>query len=132
MTIDTGHSLSGGENMAEAAVIISDFGQASCSHMHFNDNYRSWDDDMIVGSVHFAEFVELMFWLKEVGYDGWYSMDQYPYREDGQGALRGSVEFLMGLEAMLDGGAMSEIRALIAEGDAIKSAAWVRSKLFRK
>ena len=49
---------------------------------------------MIVGSVHFVEFVELLFWLREIGYEGWYSMDQYPYREDGQGALRSSVEFL--------------------------------------
>ena len=131
VTIDTGHSLSGGENVAEAAVIISDFGR-KLFHMHFNDNYRSWDDDMIVGSVHFVEYIELLFWLREVGYDGWYSMDQYPYREDGQGALRSSVEFLMGIESLLEGNAMGEIRALIAESDPVKSTAWVRSKLFRK
>jgi xylose isomerase len=131
VTIDTGHSLAGGENMAEAVVLLSDFGH-KLFHMHFNDNYRSWDDDMIVGSVHFVEFLELLFWLKEVGYDGWYSMDQYPYREDGPGALRGSVEFLMGVESMLEGSAMGEIRALIARGDPVESTAWVRTKLFRK
>jgi xylose isomerase len=131
VTIDTGHSLSGGENMAEAAVLLSDFGK-KLFHMHFNDNYRSWDDDMIVGSVHFVEFIELLFWLKEVGYEGWYSMDQYPYREDGQGALRASVEFLMGIEALLDAAAMAEIRALVAAGDAVKSTAWLRSKIFAR
>jgi xylose isomerase len=129
VTIDTGHSLAGGENLAESAVILSDFGK-KLFHMHFNDNYRSWDDDMIVGSVHFVEYIELLFWLHEVGYEGWYSMDQYPYREDGQGALRGSVEFLMGIEGLLEGKSMAEIRALIAEGDPVKSTAWVRSKLF--
>ena len=129
VTIDTGHSLSGGENMAEAAVILSDYGR-KLFHLHFNDNYRSWDDDMIVGSVHFAEFVELLFWLREVGYDGWYSMDQYPYREDGQAAIRSSVEFLRGLETMLDG-SMDELRGIIASGDPIKYTAWIRSKLFR-
>ena len=131
VTIDTGHSLSGGENMAEAAVLLTDFGNR-LFHMHFNDNYRSWDDDMIVGSVHFVEFIELLFWLKELGYPGWYSMDQYPYREDGQGALRGSVEFLMGIDAMLDPSSMSELRALVAAGDAVRSTAWVRGKLFGK
>jgi xylose isomerase len=131
VTIDTGHSLFAGENVAEAAVIISDFGR-KLFHMHFNDNYRGWDDDMIVGSVHFAEFLELLFWLHEVGYDGWYSMDQYPYREDGQGALRNSVEFLRSLEAMLDETAMQEIRGLIAEGDAVKSTAWLRGRMFGK
>jgi xylose isomerase len=131
VTIDTGHSLVGGENVAESAVILSDYGRR-LFHMHFNDNYRGWDDDMIVGSVHFIEFLELLFWLREVGYDGWFSMDQYPYREDGQGALRNSVEFLNGLEAMLEGTAMDEIRSLIAEGDAVKSTAWFRAKVFGK
>jgi len=60
VTIDTGHSFAGGENMAEAAVILSDYGR-KLFHLHFNDNYRSWDDDMIVGSVHFAEFLEPLF-----------------------------------------------------------------------
>ena len=131
VTIDTGHSFVAGENVAEAAVILSDFGRR-LFHMHFNDNYRGWDDDMIVGSVHFVEFLELLFWLREVGYEGWYSMDQYPYREDGQGALRNSVEFLQSLEAMLDETTMEEIRGLIAEGDAVKSTAWFRAKVFGK
>ncbi len=129
VTIDTGHALVGGENLAESAVILSDYGK-KLFHMHFNDNYRSWDDDMIVGSVHFVEYIELLFWLKEIGYDSWYSMDQYPYREDGQGAVRGSVEFLQGIEAMLDDRAMGELRLIIAAGDPVRSTAWVREKLF--
>jgi len=83
---------------------------------------------MIVGSVHLVEFIELLFWLKELGYDGWYSMDQYPYREDAQGALRNSVEFLQDIEAMLTEKSREEIRAILAEGDAVKSTTWLRSK----
>ncbi len=115
--------------MAEAAALLTKSGN-KLFHMHFNDNYRFWDDDMIVGSVHFVEFVELLYWLKKLNYSGWYSMDQYPYREDAQGALRGSVEFLQGIDAMLTPKGMEEIRAVIAEGDAVKSAAWIRSKMF--
>ena len=44
--------------MAEAAVLLRTTGK-KLFHIHFNDNYRSWDDDMIVGSVHLVEFVEL-------------------------------------------------------------------------
>jgi sugar phosphate isomerase/epimerase len=131
VTIDTGHSFVAGENIAEAAVFLSHFG-AKLFHLHFNDNYRSWDDDMMVGSVHFVEYIELMFWLKEIGYDGWLSMDQYPYREDGKGALQGSVEFLQGIEAMLDDSARAEIRAIIARGEAVEAMAWFRSKIFRR
>jgi Sugar phosphate isomerases/epimerases len=97
VTIDAGHSFVAGENVAEAAAVLSDFGR-KLFHMHFSDNYRSWDDDMIVGSVHFAEFLEL----------------------------------LQGLEAMLDDGAIEDIRGLIAEGDAVKSTAWQRTKIFGK
>jgi hypothetical protein len=57
-------------------------------------------------------------------------MDQYPYREDAQGALRNSVEFLQGIEAMLDAKSMGEIRALFTQGDAVKSTAWIKSKIF--
>ncbi len=131
VTIDTGHALAGYENLAESAVILSDYGK-KLFHMHFNDNYRSWDDDMIVGSVHFTEYVELLFWLKEIGYDSWYSMDQYPYREDGQEALRASVEFLQGVDAMLDVRSMAELRAIVAKGDPIESTRWIRGKLFGK
>ena len=129
VTIDTGHSLVAGEDMAEAAALLDHSGK-KLFHMHFNDNYRFWDDDMIVGSVHLVEFIELLFWLKELGYDGWYSMDQYPYREDAQGALRNSVEFLQDIEAMLTEKSREEIRALLAAGDAVKSTSWIRSKIF--
>jgi sugar phosphate isomerase/epimerase len=99
-------------------------------HLHFNDNYRSWDDDMIVGSVHLVEYLELLFWLREIGYDGWYSMDQYPYREDAQGALRSSVKFLKALDRLLDDRSMEGIRQLLAEGDAVKSTDWLRRRIF--
>jgi xylose isomerase len=130
VTIDTGHALAAYENLAESVMLLHSFGN-KLFHLHFNDNYRSWDDDMIVGSVHFVEYIEMLFWLKEIGYDGWYSMDQYPYREDGQGALRGSVEFLQGVELMLDNTAMLELRAIVAGGDPVESTAWVRSRLFK-
>ena len=46
--------------------------------------------------------------------------------------VRSSVEFLQGVEAMLDEGAMADLRALIAEGDAVKSTAWLSRELFGK
>ncbi len=128
--IDTGHALMGGENVAEAVVILQTYGK-KLFHMHFNDNYGSWDDDMIIGSVHFPVYVETLFWLKETGYDGWYSMDQYPYREDGQGAVRESVRFLQMIEARLTKEVMEEIRELQRIGDAVESQRWLRETFFK-
>lgn len=129
--IDVGHALMGGENAAQSAVLLQEHG-GKLFHMHFNDNYRTWDDDMIVGSLHMIEYFELLFWLREVNYQGWYSMDQYPYREDGVAAVRESVAFLQSVEAILAPGVMAEMRALIASGDATSTTRWMRELLFAR
>jgi len=129
LTIDVGHSWVAYENVAEAVVILKMYGD-KLFHVHFNDNYGFWDDDMIVGSVHFVEYLELLFWLKETGYAGWYSMDQYPYREDAQASLRESIEFLKCIDKLLTPDAMDELREIIKKGDATQSTAWVRKKIF--
>jgi xylose isomerase len=128
--IDTGHAFVAGENVAESIVILQEYGR-KLFHMHFNDNYGTWDDDMIVGSVHFPRYIEMLFWLKETKYDGWLSMDQYPYREDGQGALRESVEFLRMIEEKLSDQVIEEIRDLLTKGNAVESQRWIRKTFFK-
>ncbi|RKX83079.1 MAG: sugar phosphate isomerase/epimerase [Spirochaetes bacterium] len=127
VTIDTGHSFLGGENAAEAVVLAKQAGN-KLFHMHFNDNYRAWDDDMIVGSIHSAEFIELLYWLDKCGYDGWFSMDQYPYREDAVGAISESVNWLK----LFDGIVIKnreKINKVIMEGNAVKASALLRNIL---
>lgn len=127
--IDVGHAFMAGENVAESAVLLQHHG-GKLFHMHFNDNYRSWDDDMIVGSVHLVEYLELLFWLAETGYSGWYSMDQYPYREDGAAAVCESVALLRSLEDLLTPERRGQLRDLIEQGDATRSTRWMRELLF--
>ena len=99
VTIDTGHAFVAGENVAEAVVLARRAGNR-LFHMHFNDNYASWDDDMIVGSVHTLVYLEMLYWLDRCGYAGWLSMDQYPYREDAAGAIGESIEWLVAFDAL--------------------------------
>ena len=47
--------------MAEAIAIAGNAGRLF--HMHFNDNYAFWDDDMIVGSIHSVPYLEMLYWL---------------------------------------------------------------------
>lgn len=129
--IDVGHALMASENVAESAVLLQHHGDR-LFHMHFNDNYRSWDDDMIVGSLHTVEYLELLFWLSEIKYEGWYSMDQYPYRENGASAVSESVAFLRSIDRLLTTERMQEIRSLIAKGDATKTTGWMRELLLGK
>jgi xylose isomerase len=124
ITIDTGHSFYGGENVAEAVVLAKRAGDM-LYHMHFNDNYSSWDDDMIVGSVHFRCYVELLFWLKKTNYKGWLSMDQYPYREDAIGAISESILWLKTIEKIIDQN-YNEIESLIKLNDAVETSRFLR------
>lgn len=127
--IDVGHSLAAQENVAESAWMLQHYGQ-KLFHMHYNDNYGHWDDDMIVGSVHLTHYIELFYWLKKSGYQGWHSMDLYPYREDGGRAVAESVAFLRELEAAMTESRLAEIGQLLAEGDATASVRWVREFIF--
>lgn len=128
VTIDTGHAMMGGENMAESAELLLKHGKLF--HMHFNDNYRNWDNDMIVGSIHHVEFIELLYWLRKGGYDGWYSMDQYPYREEAAEALSASIETITALEEKIDRIGMERLSALIRKGSATEISRAIKELLF--
>ena len=100
VTMDVGHSLMAKENPAQTAAVL--MAQKRLFHLHLNDNYLLADDDMPVGSVHFLQFLELFFWLKRCGYDGWYSLDMYPYRDDPDAAVRSSVKFIRNAERLTE------------------------------
>ncbi len=100
VTMDVGHSLMAKENPAEVAAIL--LSQNRLFHLHLNDNYLMADDDMPTGSVHFLHFMELFYWLKRCGYQGWYSLDMYPYRDDPDEAVRSSIRFIRGMERFVD------------------------------
>ena len=127
VTIDTGHAFVAGEVVGESIVLAKRAGNRLL-HMHFNDNFGSWDDDMIVGSVHSVCYLETLYWLDRCGYEGWLSMDQYPYREDAAGAIGESILWLRKFDAILQA-KRSAIDTLIAAGDAVRTSAFLRSVL---
>jgi xylose isomerase len=127
VTIDTGHAFYAGEVVADQVVLAKRAGNR-LFHMHFNDNFAAWDDDMIVGSVHTVEYLEMLYWLDRTGYGGWYSMDQYPYREDAAGAIGESVQWLKQFDAILEAN-RSEIDGLVANGDAVVTSRFLRKVL---
>lgn len=128
--VDVGHALMAYENPAESVVILNR--QNRLFHLHFNDNYRNWDDDLIVGSVHLWETLELVYWLEEIGYDGWYSLDIFPYREDGVSAIRQSLDnlkMLIEIAAQLDRSTIGEIQT---SNNAENMIEFLRNSVLRK
>jgi xylose isomerase len=127
VAIDTGHAFAGGEVVGEA-IVLARRGGNRLFHMHFNDNHGTWDDDMIVGSVHSVCYLETLYWLDRCGYTGWLSMDQYPYREDGAGAIGESILWLCQFDAILQAH-RTEIDGLVAAGDAVATSRFLRGVL---
>jgi xylose isomerase len=125
ITIDTGHAFVAGEVVGEAVVLARRAGNR-LFHMHFNDNYVTTDDDMIVGTVHSVCYLETLYWLDRCGYTGWLSMDQYPYREDAAGAIGESIMWLRQFSDVLDA-RRSEIDQLVLQQDAVATSRFLRT-----
>lgn len=125
--LDWGHALQGGENVAESAAILASYGKLD--YLHLNDNYRSWDDDMMVGALHLVEYLELIYWLKRLDYQGWLTLDIFPFREDGVQAVIQSKEWLESFFRAVDRVGMDAFAKTIAEADATKSSKLIRQAL---
>ena len=125
--VDFGHSLQGGENVAAAAALISTHGKLD--YMHLNDNYRTWDDDMMVGAVHLVEYLELVYWLRRIDYKGWLTLDIFPYREDGVQAAIQCREWMEKFFAAVDSVGMDAFAKVIEVADPCKASELVRKAL---
>jgi xylose isomerase len=73
VTMDVGHALIAKETPAEVAAIAAQAGRLF--YVHFNDNAREWDWDMLPGSVNVWDLVEVLFYLDRLNWDGWLSYD---------------------------------------------------------
>jgi xylose isomerase len=126
---DVGHSLYGGENLAEVVALCQRKGRLF--HLHMNDNYGNWDWDLNVGSVHFLAYIEMMYWLRKTHYDGWYSMDIFSYRIDPTEAMAESLLWTQSLYNVIDRIGMTQLEALLAAGDANATSKFFREWMFR-
>ncbi|MBO5051626.1 MAG: sugar phosphate isomerase/epimerase [Clostridia bacterium] len=130
IALDYGHAALGYETAAEAVAMCKMYGDR-LKHIHINDNYRLWDDDMIVGTVHSLEYLEFFYWLKRTGYEGYLVIDQFPYREDGRDAVAESAEWLDALIALTEKIDANEAEAVIAKRDGVAASKFMRKILFK-
>ncbi|MDD2764334.1 MAG: sugar phosphate isomerase/epimerase [Opitutaceae bacterium] len=122
--LDTGHAAEAYENPAESVALLGR--RRQLAYMHFNDNWHAWDDDMLVGSIHIPELLETIYWLKRIGYNGWYTLDIFPYREDGVKAASESIAWIKGAAELIDRIGMDRIGGIIERGDATEASALMR------
>jgi xylose isomerase len=97
--------------------------------MHMNDNYRAGDLDMIFGSVHTIEFIEMFYWLRRTGYNHFMSIDLFAYRTDPAQSVAEGVRWMRAFDTLIDRLGMEALGRLIADGDPVKTSAFLRETL---
>ena len=80
--------------------------------------------------LHTLEYLEFFYWLGRTGYNGWLTIDQFPYREDGRDAVAESVRWMQKLRGALKRTDLSAIERVLASKDAVASSRLMRSILF--
>jgi xylose isomerase len=126
--LDFGHALFGGESPADSAQLAIDYGRLF--GMDVNDNLRSWDDDMVAGTVHPIELFEFFHVLRKNGWEGVWQLDQFPFREDSVVAADHAISFLKRVEHGLDLLDMSALKAAQDSHDAMAALALAQKALF--
>ena len=116
-TMDTGHALLAGEGTAWAASLLAQAGKLFL--VHVNDNYRNWDWDMIPGSINTWDWVELVFYLDELGYDGWLTSDVAPFRIDSVKTFSSTYRSIVWAQKVVEKIGREELRRIIHEGDPV-------------
>ena len=118
ITLDFGHSIAALETPAESAVLAMTEGRLQ--QVHLNDNYRDWDHDLVPGAVNVWDHIEFFYWLRKLGYEGWFNIDIYPYRDDGHEVLERAVQVIRKCELVVDKLFEMDIEPLIRAGQHMK------------
>lgn len=100
VTMDVGHALIAGECPAAEMVIAHEADRLF--YVHFNDNDRGADWDMLPASVHLWQTLETLHYMRKIGFDGWLAYDVFTRSGDNAEAIAATFEIMEDLEKLLD------------------------------
>lgn len=128
MTVDTGHVLQNSHNMAQVCEIADNHGLLW--NLHTNDNYGSWDSDMVTGSVRLIEYLEFFYVIRKINYDAWISVDIFPFRENAFEAAKESILYMKKFDNFIDRIGIKKINTLISDRNITEVFKTVRENVF--
>src|SRR5512146_599709 len=112
--MEVGQSLIAKEPPAEALRLASLAGRLF--YVHFNDNGRDWDWDMMPGSVNVWDLVEVMFYLRRLNWNGWFSYDVIVRDGEMAEAMQASIEIVKIAEQLVEKIGMTRLEGMLQEG----------------
>lgn len=114
VTMDVGHALIAGETPAAELCLAHDAGRLF--YVHFNDNDRGADWDMLPASVNFWETVETLYYMKKLDWHGWIAYDVFTRHGDPGEAIAVTFEIMENLDKLVERIGVGELTALTREG----------------
>jgi xylose isomerase len=128
VTLDFGHSVYGGENPAEALVLLAE--SPYKYYIHINDNDGKWDWDYFCGTKHYLEYVEFLYYLKKYGYRDYLTSDTSPTRWDIKGTFEANSRLSNKIWRLLDTIDEEAFARLMAHGDYLETWKFIESSFF--
>lgn len=92
LNLDWGHLIMNGESLGEYVALAG--AENLLGHLHANSAWDHFDDDNMVGALHFMETLEVAYELQEMNYgkDGErVGFDLFPYTEDPVSSVKQSI-----------------------------------------
>ena len=114
ITLDVGHALVARETPAEMACLAARSGRLF--YVHFNDNGREWDWDMLPGSVNCWDLIETLFYLDRLEWSGWLCYDVLTRNGDPVEQMNTTIAIMEAAEAALGKIGNDELESCIEEG----------------
>lgn len=119
IVFDLGHSLFAKEIPADVLQLVSKRGKLVS--VELNDNWREWDDDLAVGSIHLMETLEFLYALRQINWQGPLLLDQFPFRENAIQAARASIRTIRALDSVLDRLDLNMLASIQEKQDALEA-----------
>lgn len=129
ITLDFGHSIQSQENPAQMLVTTLESGFDV--YVHTNDNDTKADWDLVGGSRHFLNYVELLFWAKEYGYNKYFTSDASPRIFDIIKFFERHAEVSLGIWNLVNQLDPKKYRRLMAEENFDELMALVTREIYR-
>lgn len=114
VTMDVGHALVAKECPAEVMCLAVQADRLF--YVHFNDNGREWDWDMLPGSVNLWDLVEMMFYLDRLDWKGWLAYDVLTRDGDPVETMAATIAIVDTARALLDKLGRHRLEEFVQEG----------------
>jgi len=114
VTMDVGHALVAGETPAEMVALAH--GAGRLFYVHFNDNARDWDWDMLPGAVFLWDLVETLFYLDRLDWEGWLAYDVLTRNGDPVEQMNATIAIVKAGQGLLDKIGRHRLEQFIDEG----------------